>query len=492
MGKKKNKKIKRSKVISNIIFNIIALISTVLALVFCVYLYKLDMLPMKYLRIVFIGIGIFYLILLAMTLPRKLKIGFKIVACLFFVAFGFAFGYGIKFSDKTIGALDKINDDLKQKEEYQIKAIAKNNITKDNMNGKKVGLFKNANHDNIMKVINKGNYNFTITDYDDPLKLFDDLDDNKIDLVIASDTVYELLETDLSYMKLELSNVSTLEVPIDEKVEDVVKIVDVTNTPFNIYIAGGDKWGSIDKTMNTDVNMVVSVDVKNHKLLLTSIPRDYYVILPSKGEDAYDKLTHAGYYGVGESIKAVEKLLDIDINYYAKVNFSTIEKVVDAIGGIDVNSDFNFRFYEPENKMDFTFKKGFNHLNGKKALGFARERQSFSDGDVQRVKNQQKVIDAIIKKMTSSSTLMSKYTDILDAVSSSFSTNLDRKSISRIVKIQLSDMRGWTSESQNLVGFSATSKNCFSLKGWDLYVMKQDSDSVKKASEKIKGFLNVG
>ena len=488
MVKKKNKKIKRSKVISNIIFNIIALISTVLALVFCVYLYKLDMLPMKYLRIVFIGIGVFYLILLALTLPRKLKIGFKIVACLFFVAFGFAFGYGIKFSDKTIGALDKINDDLKQKEEYQIKAIAKNNITKENMNGKKVGLFKNANHDNIMKVINKGNYNFTITDYDDPLKLFDDLDDNKIDLVIASDTVYELLETDLSYMKLELSNVSTLEVPIDEKIKDVVKIVDVTNTPFNIYIAGGDKYGSIDKTMNTDVNMVVSVDVKNHKLLLTSIPRDYYVILPSKGEDAYDKLTHAGYYGVGESIKAVEKLLDIDINYYAKINFTTVEKIVDAIGGIDVYVDKPFHIWD---KIDYNYPKGINHMNGRNALRYARERYSFSDGDVQRVKNQQKVIDAIIKKMTSSSTLLSSYTDILESVSKNFSTSLDRKSISRIVKAQLSDMRGWTSESQNLVGFSATSKNCFSLKGWDLYVMKQDPKSVKANSDKIKEFLGL-
>ena len=453
----KKKRSKKRKVVSNIIFNVIAFISTVLALVFCVYLYKLDMLPTKYLKIVFIGLGVFYLILLAITLPRHMKTGFKIGACIFFVVFSLVFGYGIKYVDKTISFIDSINDELKQKEEYQIKTLSKNNITKENMGGKKVGIFKNANYEKILKVINKKDYKFEITDYDDPLKLFEDLDDNKIDLVIASDNVYELLETDLSYMKMELTDVSVLEVPIDEKTEDIVKVVDVTNTPFNIYIAGGDMWGSINKVMNTDVNMVVSVDVKNHKLLLTSIPRDYYVVLPSKGENAYDKLTHAGYYGVQESVRAVEKLLDIDINYYAKVNFTTIEKVVDALGGIDVNSDYNFCQSVPGGVC---YKKGLNHLTKKTVLPFARERHAFPDGDVQRVKDQQKVIDGIISKMTSSTTLLSNYTDILEAVGSSFSTNLDGKSISRIVKAQLSDMR-------------------------------EDPKSVKANSDKIKEFLGL-
>ncbi len=488
---KKKKSNKKSKVISNIIFNVIALISTVMAVFFCIYLYRLDMLPSKYINIVFIVLGIFYLILLVLTLPRHMKIGFKITACIFFLIFGFAFAYGIKYVDKTISFVDKINDELKQKEEYQIRALTKSNFTKEIIKGKKVGIFKNTNYDKILKVINKHDYNFEIIDYDDPLKLFEDLDDGKIDLVIASDNVYDLLETDLSYMKLELSNVEVLEVPIDEKTEEIVKVVDVTNTPFNIYIAGGDKYGSINKVMNTDVNMVASVDPVNHKILLTSIPRDYYVVLPSKGENAYDKLTHAGYYGVGESIKAIEKLLDIEINYYAKVNFSTIVGIVDAIGGVDVNSDFSFRFYEPENGMDFYFKKGKNHLNGKQALGFARERSSFSDGDVQRVKDQQKVISAVINKISSSTTLVSKYTELLDAISSSFATSLDTKSINRLVKMQLNDMRGWDIESQNLTGFSDMSTNCYSLKGWKLYVMKQDPNSVNKSSGKIKEFMKI-
>ena len=481
------KKIKK-RFISNMIFNIIALISTAVALVFCIYIYKLDMIPSNYLTIAFIAVGAIYLLLILLTLPRKMKLWVKIICCFFFIVNALVFGYGIKYSDKTIEALDKISYDLAQKEDYEVKVLEKSTITsKESLVGKKIGVFKNEKYDDVIKYLKK-DVDCEIIDYDDPLKFFEDLQDGNIDAVIASDTVYGLLGEDLAYMELELRTAHSVAIPVEGKIEEVVKVVDVTNTPFNIYIAGGDKYGSINKVMNTDVNMVVSVDVKNHKLLLTSVPRDYYVVLPSKGENAYDKLTHAGYYGVQESILAIEKLLDIEINYYAKVNFSTVEKIVDAIGGIDVDVDKALYFWDKEY---FTYHKGINHMNGKYALRFARERYSFSDGDVQRVKNQQKVIDAIIKKVTSSTTLLSKYTDILESISSNFSTNLDRKSISRIVKMQLSDMQGWTSESQNLVGFSDMSTNCYSLKGWNLYVMKQDPASVKKNSEKIKEFLGI-
>ncbi len=384
--------------------------------------------------------------------------------------------------------MNRVKDELKQQEENQIKCLSSKKITKEKLDGKKIGIFKNNNYDKIVEKL-KVKGNFDIVDYNDPIKLFEDLSEEKIDLIIASDNVYQLLSTELSYMQLSLSVVDSVFVPIDKK-DDIIKIVDVTNTPFNIFIAGGDSYGDINKVMNTDVNMVVSMDVKNHKILLTSIPRDYYVLLAGMGDNAYDKLTHAGYYGVEESVKTVEKLLDTDINYYAKVNFSTIEKVVDAIDGIEVDSDYAFRFYEPENGMDFTFTKGKNQLNGKRALAFARERQVFMDGDVQRVKNQQKVISAIIEKITSSKTLIGNYTDLLDAISSSFVTNLDPKSINRIVQMQLSDMRGWTLESQNLDGYDSSSTSCYSIPYINLYVMQQNPDSVNSAREKIKMFLN--
>jgi len=482
------KKIKK-KFITNIIFNAIALISTIVALIFCIYIYKLDMVPGKYLTIIFIAVGIIYLALIGLTLPRKMKIWIKGVCCFFFVVNALVFGYGIKYSDKTIEALDKINDKLVQKEDYEIKVLAKSSIsTKDGLKGKKIGIFKNERYDDIIELLKK-DVDCEIIDYDDPIKFFEDLQEGNIDAVICSETVYGLLDEDLSYMELDLKTIHTVGVPFsEEENKEVVKVVDVTNTPFNIYLAGGDKRGTINKVMNTDVNMIISVDPVNHKILLTSIPRDYYVVLPSKGENAYDKLTHAGYYGVQESIKSLENLLDIDINYYVKVNFTTVLSLVEAIDGIDVYSDYNFCQYRSKTMC---YKKGWNHLTKDTVLPFARERKSFKDGDVQRVKNQQKVIDGIVSKMASSKTLLANYSDILEAISTSFATNLDRKSISRLVKLQLSDMRGWKSESQNLVGFSAMSTTCYSLPGWNLYVMKQDPNSVKTASDKIKTFMGL-
>lgn len=482
------KKVKK-RFISNIIFNVIALISTALALVFCVYIYKLDMIPSKYLNIAFIVIGVIYLVLLLLTLPRKLKRKIKLVCCVLFIINALVFGFGIKYSDKTIEFLENVGDELRQKEEYDVKVLNKSKITsKEGLKGKKIGIFKNDSYDDVIKYLKK-DVDCEIIDYTDAVKFFEDLSDGVIDGVIASNNVYGLLESDLSYMKLDLKNVHAVGVPIKGEIHEIVKVVDVTNTPFNIYIAGGDETGSINKVMNTDVNMVVSVDPINHKLLLTSIPRDYYVNLPGKGENAYDKLTHAGYHGVQESIRAIEKLLDTEINYYVKVNFTTIEKIVDAIGGVDVDSKYSFT--EDNSLHYYHYKKGINHLNGSQTLAFVRERHAFNDGDVQRVQNQQSAIDAVISKVASSKDiLLYRYEDILKAVSANLATSFDGKTISRIVKMQLNDMRGWTSESQNLVGESGTSRNCYSIPNMDLYIMKQDQDSVKKNSEKIKEFLN--
>ena len=479
-GRKQNKTL-------NTISKIIAVVAIIIAIIFCVYIYKLDMLPTKYLTTIFIVLAAIYLILALFAFPKRIKKGLKVFSCIVFLCLSLIFGYGIKYVDKTISFIDIINKELNQQEEYKIKCLKDSTITKKELNGKTIGVFKNVNYDKLVERLNK-KYKVKVKDYTDAIKLFEDLDDGKLDAIIASDNIYELLNTELDYMKLSLKTIDSIFVPIKTGKEEA-KIVNVINTPFNIYIAGGDAYGDINKVMNTDVNMIATVDVKNHKILLTSIPRDYYVVLPSFGENAYDKLTHAGYHGVGESVKAIEKLLDIDINYYAKVNYSTIEKVVDAIGGIDVNSEYSFRFVDQENNLDFTYTKGVNHLNGKKALGFARERESFKDGDVQRVKNQQKVISAIINKITSSKTLVSKYTELLDAVSSSFVTSLDSKSINRIVKAQLNDMRGWEVESQNLVGFDGSSNKCYSIPNVNLYVMKQNPESVNVASKKIKDFI---
>lgn len=482
---KKNRR-KRSKNKGIWFFRAIAIISIIIFIVFGIMLYVLDMIPFKYLIIFYIVFGLLYLYLFITSFPKKIKNKFKISSCVFLILFGTIFGVGIKYLNDTMDFVGVISKDLFQKEVYYVMTL-ENSKYKDikDLEGKSIGIYSSKNSTKASNELNKKIKNIS-KEYKNVVELFEDLQDNKIDAVLINESTKNLLDTDLADMKLKLNEIYKVYVSIGKT--DIVKVVDITKKPFNIYVAGGDAYGSIDNVTNTDVNMIITVDPINRKVLLTSIPRDYYVNLPSFGDDAYDKLTHAGYYGIEESAKAIENLLDIDINYYVKVNFSTIEGVIDAIEGVDVYSDYSFKAdIYPDY---FTFKKGMNHLNGKQALAFARERHSFKDGDVQRVKNQQKVLTAIINKVTSSTTLVTNFSQILDSVGNSFSTNMETKNINRFVKMQLSDMRGWSIESQNLIGTDLYTKETYTYPSLELYVMKQDKESVDAAKEKIKGYLN--
>lgn len=479
---KKNRR-KRSKNKGIWFFRAIAIISIIIFIVFGIMLYVLDMIPFKYLIIFYIVFGLLYLYLFITSFPKKIKNKFKISSCVFLILFGTIFGVGIKYLNDTMDFVGVISKDLFQKEVYYVMTL-ENSKYKDikDLDGKSIGIYSSKNSTKASNELNKKIKNIS-KEYKNVVELFEDLQDNKIDAVLINESTKNLLDTDLADMKLKLKEIYKVYVSIEKT--DIVKVVDITKKPFNIYVAGGDAYGSIDNVTNTDVNMVATIDPVNRKILLTSIPRDYYVNLPSFGDDAYDKLTHAGYYGIEESVKAVENLLDIDINYYVKVNFSTIEGVINAIGGVDVYSDYSF-CVEGGGPC---YKKGYNHMDGKKALAFARERHSFKDGDVQRVKNQQKVLEAIINKVTSSTKLITNFSQILDSVSNSFSTNMETKSINRLVKMQLNDMRGWSIETQNLVGTDLYTKNTYTFPNIELYVMKQDSNSVNEAKNKMGNFL---
>lgn len=479
---KKDKR-KRSKNKGIWFFRTIAILSIIIFIVFGIMLYVLDMIPFKYLIIFYIVFGLLYLYLFITSFPKKIKNKFRISSCVFLILFGTIFGIGIKYLNDTMDFVGVISKDLFQKEVYYVMTLddSKYKNIKD-LDGKSIGIYSSKNGEEAIKLLDK-KIKSTSKEYKNVVELFEDLQDNKIDAVLINESTKNLLDTDLADMELKLKEIYKVYVSIEKT--DIVKVVDITKKPFNIYVAGGDAYGSIDNVTNTDVNMIITVDPVNRKVLLTSIPRDYYVNLPSFGNDAYDKLTHAGYYGIEESVKAIENLLDIDINYYVKINFSTIEGVIDAIKGVDVYSDYSF------NECAYGiyhFNKGMNHLNGKQALAFARERKSFSDGDIQRVKNQQKVLTAIIDKVTSSTTLVTNFSQILDSVGNSFSTNMETKSINRFIKMQLNDMRGWSIESQNLVGTDLYTYT-YTYPNLQLYVMKQDENSIAMSKNKINKYL---
>lgn len=271
---------------------------------------------------------------------------------------------------------------------------------------------------------------------------------------------------------------------------DNKKSVEITKKPFNIYITGMDTYGTIDMEGRSDVNMIVTVNPKTRKILLTSIPRDYEIHL-KKHRNSIDKLTHTGFYGIDDTLTSVEDLLDVKLNYYIKVNFSTVDKFIDAIGGITVYSDYAFKTGNyGHGEAVKQIKEGKNHLDGPTALSFARERHSFKDGDNQRVKNQQKVFQAVLEKAMGSKKMMFKYTKILDSLEPYFIMNLSSEEIRALVKMQIQyniDEKNWTIEKNSLEGFDSF-KDTYSAS--HAYVMAQSEESIKKAHDKIESVLH--
>jgi len=264
------------------------------------------------------------------------------------------------------------------------------------------------------------------------------------------------------------------------------KSVNVTEEPFNIYITGIDQWEE-EKGLDlerSDVNMIVTVNPVTKKVLLTSIPRDSYVKLHTA--QAMDKLTHTGVYGVDETINTVQDWLGIDLNYYVKMNFTAVRDIINAMGGIRVYSPVEF----DSSLRPYHYKKGWNDLGGRQALFFARERHAFEGQDSIRVENQQRVMKAIIKKMTSSSTLLTSYDDVMAAAGNNLSTNMASKDMTELVKMQITDLAEWDIETQKIEGeygedyvASLSQRNKYS-------VYYTDETSVRKAIEGINGIMN--
>ena len=261
----------------------------------------------------------------------------------------------------------------------------------------------------------------------------------------------------------------------------------ITKEPFVIYLSGVDTRGELTENARSDVNILAAVNPVTKRVALVNTPRDYYVDLA--GTSSKDKLTHAGLYGVETSMETLGNLYGVNVDHYIRINFAGFISIIDALGGVDVYSDQAFTsvgspgYYDPT-----TFVEGWNHLDGKSALAFARERHAFASGDIQRGINQMKVIDAMLNKIKSPALLMG-FSKIMDAASDCFVTSFSQDQISALVRMQLSDFAEWDIESYTVTGTSSSSTKCYSAKGQKLYVMKPDDASVSKAREMIASVL---
>lgn len=261
----------------------------------------------------------------------------------------------------------------------------------------------------------------------------------------------------------------------------------VTSRPFNVYISGIDVYGDINKESRSDVNLIATVNPNTHKILLTTTPRDYYVRIPGVSGEERDKLTHAGNYGVDTSRATLEELYDTDIPFYIRVNFTSVEEIVNVMGGIDVESELAFTTSKAAGEV-VDVKKGVNHFNGKQALAFVRERKALAAGDNQRGKNQQALLSALIKKAVSPMILFHA-NEMIGSVAGNADTNLSEAQIKALVRMQISSMEGWEIDSVAAEGDDSGKKYCYSYRGGPLYVSVADESSVEDIKQKIKTTL---
>lgn len=252
---------------------------------------------------------------------------------------------------------------------------------------------------------------------------------------------------------------------------------------YTIYLSGIDTRGEMTAKSRSDVNIIATVNTDTHEILLVSTPRDYFVPLSISG-GAPDKLTHAGIYGIDVCMDTLGMLYDIDINYYFRINFGGFVKVIDALGGITVNSDYDF---DSKNILGYHFNKGENYLNGEQALIFARERYAFQEGDRQRGKNQMEVIRGVVKKALSPEILTS-YSSILSSLDGCFGTNITYEEIAQILQQQLTNGGDWTIISYSVNGTGATEKP-YSM-SQKAYVMVPDYNTVDKAKSLMEKVRN--
>lgn len=280
------------------------------------------------------------------------------------------------------------------------------------------------------------------------------------------------------------SNLKTIySYKIKTSIKDEAKAHD--SNVFNIYISGIDTYGSISTVSRSDVNLILTVNMNTHKILMTETPRDAYVKIPDGGADQYDKLTHAGIYGVETSEKTLENLYGITIDYYARLNFDSFLKLIDALGGITVYNSQAFTSLHG----NYEFPVGNVTLDSDKALGFVRERYSLEHGDYDRGNNQMKVIQAILNKLTSLNSV-SNYSTIISNVQDSIQTDMKLDTMMKLVNTQLDSGEKFTVTSQEVTGTGSTGElTSYAMPSSSLYMIKLDDASVAKASQAIKDVM---
>ena len=457
-----------------------------------------DMVTSTILTALLIGLIVLNVIFLVFLLPRWRKKAPKLVAAVLAVVISAGMLYAISAVDTVQKALISISGQMVEQEITYIFVMKDNDDEIGDAVDYNFGALSNADTQNTAALLAKlteslGN-EVTSSSYDMVPDLIRSLYSGEVDAVILNQGYIALLEAMEEFGDFSDRTRIFYEFTTVREVEPIQPNPAITREPFVIYCSGIDaRSTNINITSLSDVNIMAVVNPETHQVLLLNTPRDYYVPLVSEPYAGMrDKLTHAGSISIEESMKVLCQLYDVDPSYYIRVNFTGLVDIVDALGGIEVVSENSFYTVplsvDDQNEIVYYFEEGINEINGIEALAFCRERKHLQDGDEQRGRNQMAVIKGIVDKATSPA-ILSRYSELLQAVEGCFITNMPYEDMSALVKMQLKDMSGWDITTYAVSG-DPDSQECATMPGWDLWVMWPNEDDIATAKALIQQVWN--
>lgn len=468
------------------IVSIIVILFCLLSLSFFSYnIFKINIVPTKYLIIGYGGLLLILLILLWIVLSKKNKL-IKSIAFFIMTIMSLGLGYATYYLNHTYHFLNNAQTGY---DTLAYSVVVLKNSAYDDIHALKnriISYLDDGYKEDVQKELS-AKITYTESLSSDFSTLPELLLHSQVDSIVLEDSYLTLAYEEIEGFEENTKTIYTFEVRVKSHKEE--STVNVIEEPFILYISGIDQYGNVNSVRGrSDVNQLVVVNPKTHHILLVNTPRDYYVQLAGT-TGLKDKLTHAGIYGIDKSIQTLENLYDIDIHYYLRVNFNTLIQVVDVIGGIDIYSDSSFTCWT---NRKVHVEKGWNHFNGEQALAYARERHAYLTGDHHRGANQQQVITAIIDKVTKSSVLISKYSSILNALDGSFQTDVPIETITSFIKYQIDKIPTWTVESIAVTGYNSMNYTYSMGTRYQLYVMEPDYDSIENVKKRMNEVLLEG
>ena len=468
------------------------LIGTLLAIalmLFMAIVIKIQLLPTKYILLMG-GIFLLFSVVIVLLTRDSRRQGSLITGCILTMLLLITLMIGTPYLTKALDTLGTIT--TKEREVAYVGVYVQKESSYEALTDLKdgnVGILKlqdRKNTDKALPQIQKEIGAVTVTEYVGLNNLADGLLQGEVDAILLNSAFLDVLAETEGYKEVpaQLKEIYQYKAETEiKKKKDETKDPEnpIADRVFTLYISGIDSRDGVVDMTRSDVNILATVNVDTRQVLLVSTPRDYYVPL-SISDGIPDKLTHAGIYGVDVSMETLEMLYDTEIDYYFRVNFSGFERIIDALGGVTVNSEMEFT-----SRDGHYYSEGENYLDGASALSFARERYAFEDGDRQRGKNQMAVIKAVIEKAMSP-TLLLNYASIMDSVSGSFETSMPYDTIAELVRNQLDKGGDWKITSISVDGYN-DSQITYSL-GIELYVMVPDQATVDTAIAKINQVVN--